>query len=77
MTSNPEIKQYKVIIERDSKFSGRFDPEHLESALNAHAADGWRVVSGFGVASLWKNMRSEVIVILEREIEKGSGGSSV
>jgi len=34
--------EYKVITERDNAFSGAFDVEAMEAALNAHAADGWR-----------------------------------
>jgi hypothetical protein len=31
--------EYKVITERDSRFSGKFDPDVLESALNSYAAE--------------------------------------
>ncbi|MDQ2850388.1 MAG: DUF4177 domain-containing protein [Actinomycetota bacterium] len=55
-------KQYKVHIEKGRRFTGSFDPESLEAALNSNAADGWHVVS-----STWKSMSSEVLVILERD----------
>ena len=29
------MKEYKVITQRDRFFAGKFDPEQLESALNA------------------------------------------
>ena len=58
--------EYKVLTERDSRFSGSFDPENLERALNSYAREGWRVVSGFMAASLWKSSKSEIIIVLER-----------
>ncbi len=59
--------EYKVLTERDSRFSGAFDPKVLEQALNSHAADGWRVVQTFLAASVWKkSIKAEIVVILER-----------
>ena len=46
--------EYKVLMERDDRLTGRFDPNALETALNSHAAEGWRVVGSFQSASLWK-----------------------
>ena len=58
--------EYKVLTERDGRLSGRFDPVALETALNSYAAEGWRVVEGFQAASLWKSLKVEILVILER-----------
>lgn len=58
--------QYKVLSERDHVIFGSFDPESLERALNSHAADGWRVVSAFTAASVWKSLKSEIMIVLER-----------
>jgi hypothetical protein len=58
--------EYKVITERDSRFSGQFDPDVLESALNSYAAEGWRVVQSFLASNLWKSIKAEIVVILER-----------
>jgi hypothetical protein len=58
--------EYKVLTERDSRFSGSFDPGNLEKALNTYAAEGWRVVSGFTAASVWKSSKSEIMLVLER-----------
>jgi hypothetical protein len=58
--------EYKVLTERDSRFSGKFDPDALETALNRYAAEGWRVVEGFQASSLWKSLKVEIVVILER-----------
>ena len=35
--------EYKIRNQRDKTFSGAFDPTEVEAALNAHAADGWRL----------------------------------
>jgi hypothetical protein len=34
------MKEYKVLTQKDKWFSGRFDPEKLEEALNACAEQG-------------------------------------
>jgi Domain of unknown function (DUF4177) len=59
--------EYKVLTERDGKFSGRFDPESLEAVLNGYAVDGWRVASGFLATSVWKSSKTDIVVILERD----------
>ena len=58
--------EYKILTERDSRISGNFDPDSLESALNSYAEEGWRVVEGFLTSSLWKSLKAEIVVILER-----------
>ena len=60
--------EYKIHTQRDKTFSGAFDPHELEAALNAHAADGWRLAEGFIVSSLWKRLKSEIVLILERPL---------
>ena len=60
--------EYKIHTQRDKTFSGSFDPTELEAALNTHAADGWRLAEGFMVSSLWKSMKSEIVLILERPL---------
>lgn len=63
------IKQYKVLTQKDKWFSGKFDPEKLEGAINAYAKQGWRVV-GCATASmpgLFNNSREEMIIIMERD----------
>jgi Domain of unknown function (DUF4177) len=58
--------EYKVLTERDSRLSGKFDSDALETALNRYAAEGWRVVGSFQASSLWKSVKAEIVVILER-----------
>jgi hypothetical protein len=59
--------EYKILTDRDSRFSGKFDLDTLETTLNSHAQDGWRVTNGFTASSFWKNSRTEIVLILERE----------
>ncbi|HEY3713235.1 MAG TPA: DUF4177 domain-containing protein [Jatrophihabitantaceae bacterium] len=58
--------EYRVLSERDGRFSGNFDPTVLEDPLNSYAAEGWRVVQSFLTASVWKSTKAEIVVILER-----------
>jgi hypothetical protein len=63
--------EYKVLTSEDRRWSGKFSPENLEQALNRYAAEGWRVVSSFPVASPWSFSTSQVMVLLERETPAG------
>ena len=62
------MKQYKVLSQKDKWFSGKFDPERLEFAMNSYAQQGWIVKAGFTaqIPGLMGN-REEAIIILERE----------
>jgi hypothetical protein len=63
------MKQYKILTQKDRFFSGKFDPEKLENAINSYVPEGWQVRAvttatfpGFG------SNREEMIVVLEREV---------
>lgn len=62
------VKEYKVLTQKDKWFSGKFDPERLEGAINAYARQGWRVVgcATASMPSLLSYNREELIVIMER-----------
>ena len=65
------MKKYKVISQRDKWFSGTFDPARLESILNEHAADGWRVVSMASASRegmLTGGSKDELIILLEKDL---------
>ena len=72
-------KIYKVLTQRDSWFKGNFSPEMLEEAVNAYAAEGWRVVgvATTDVASFWGSflpkgggaVRQEIVVFMEKTVE--------
>ena len=61
------MKEYLVVTERDNRFSGNFDEDSLQHLLNSYAAEGWRVASGFTASSVWKSLKAEIMIILERE----------
>jgi Domain of unknown function (DUF4177) len=58
--------EYKVLTERDTRFSGNFDVEAFETTLNSYAAEGWRLAESFVAASLWKSAKAEIVMVLER-----------
>jgi hypothetical protein len=62
------MKEYKVLTQKDRYFSGKFDPEKLEKALNAYSAEGWGVIAATtaSIPSLTGN-REELIVLMERD----------
>jgi hypothetical protein len=68
--------EYKILTQRDKTFSGAFDPDKLETLLNGYAADGWRLAEGFVVTSLWKSMKAEIMLILERSSDDTGGPST-
>lgn len=59
--------EYKVLTERDPRFSGSFDPEGLESTLNRYASEG-RVIGVFTASSVWKSTKTEIMIVPERSI---------
>ena len=62
------LKEYKILTQKDKWFSGKFDPELLEQAVNAYAKHGWRVIS-CATAQIpgFAGNREEMIVVLERD----------
>jgi hypothetical protein len=62
--------EYKVLTERDSRFSGKFDLDGLEKTLNGYAAEGWRLVESFVAANLAKSVKAEIVMILERSVSE-------
>ena len=59
--------EYKVITQKDKWFSGKFDPEKVEGALNSYAKQGWRM-KGVATASVpgFGGQRDEIVIIMER-----------
>jgi hypothetical protein len=56
------LKEYKVLTQKDKWFSVKYDPEKLEQAMNAYAAQGWQVIS-----VVTAEMTGQMFVIFERE----------
>lgn len=67
-TSSNGAMHYKVLTQKDKWFSGKFDPEKLEGAINSYAAQGWRV-RGVATATFpgFGGSREEMVVVMERE----------
>lgn len=61
--------EYKVLSQKDKWFSGKFNPETLEQAINSYAKQGWRVkcISTAEISSGIGN-REEMVIILERKL---------
>ena len=59
--------EYKVLTQKDKWFSGKFNPESLEAALNSYAEQGWRLV-GCAAANIHAlgDSRQEFIAVMER-----------
>jgi hypothetical protein len=62
------MKEYKVMSQKDKWFSGKFDPDTLEQAINAYAEEGWRVIS-VATATIpgFTGAREEMVVLFERD----------
>ena len=62
-------KEYKVLTQKDKWFTGKFDPERLEKAMNSYAEQGWVVKAAFSasIPGVMGN-REEAIIILERDV---------
>ncbi len=58
--------EYRLLTERDSKFSGTFDLATLEATINGFAAEGWRLAEAFVAANVAKSGKAEIVAILER-----------
>ena len=54
-----------MITEKDSLFRGKFDGPAIETTLNEHAAQGWRLVNAVSVTNQ-KTSGSQMGMILER-----------
>lgn len=60
-------REYKVITQKDKWFSGKFDPEKVEGALNSYAKQGWSL-KGVATASVpgFGGQRDELVIVMER-----------
>ena len=56
-----------MITRKDKWFSGKFDPEKVEGALNAYARQGW-VLKGVASASVpgFGSQRDELVIIMKQ-----------
>ena len=65
-----KMKEYKILSQKDKWFSGKFDPQKLEAAINSYAQQGWIVKAAFTaeIPGFMSSTREEAIIILERDI---------
>ena len=63
------MKEYKILTQKDKWFSGKFDPELLEKALNGYASQGWQVNSAATAqfSGFFGDNREEIVIIMERD----------
>ena len=63
------MKEYKILTQKDKWFSGKFDPELLEKALNSYATQGWQVISAATAqfSGFFGDNREEIVIIMERD----------
>lgn len=65
------IRWCKVLTQKDKWFSGKFDPQLLEDALNAYGEQGWvldtSVTATIPGVSFGGNEREEIVFILGRK----------
>jgi len=63
-----DMKEYKVMTQKDRFFGGKFDPEKLEGAINSYAAEGWKI-AGVATADIpsFGGARQEIVIIFERD----------
>ncbi len=62
------MKSYKVLTQKDKWFSGKFDPQAYENALNAYSEQGWKVITcATATFPSFTGSREELITILERD----------
>jgi hypothetical protein len=64
---NPQSHEYKVLTRKSLWFSGDFNPEAFQEALNNYAKQGWTLKSTFVLSiPAAEGSRDELVVILER-----------
>ncbi|HBC30835.1 MAG TPA: DUF4177 domain-containing protein [Clostridiales bacterium] len=63
------MKEYKVLTQKDKWFSGKFDPQKLQDALNSYAQQGWRLVTcaTADIPALGTS-RQEFVAVMERDL---------
>ena len=63
------MKEYKVLTQKDRFFSGKFNPEELEQALNSYAQQGWGIVAVTTASfqGFMGDSREELVVVMERD----------
>jgi Domain of unknown function (DUF4177) len=63
-----DVKEYKVLSQKDKWFEGKFDLQRLEEAINHYAQRGWKVraMTTAQVLGFSGGLKEELVVLLER-----------
>jgi Domain of unknown function (DUF4177) len=63
-----DVKEYKLLTQKDKWFEGKFDLARLEEAINHYAHKGWKVraMTTAQVAGFSGGIKEELVVLLER-----------
>ena len=61
------MKEYKVLTEKDDRFTGRFNAKSLEATLNSYAVEGWQIVNNSIAMNSWKGSNAQITIILDRD----------
>lgn len=54
--------EYKVLTERDKRFTSGFNLDTLEATLNSYAREGWRLIEAVSTGNLLKSTKAELRV---------------
>ncbi|HEV3164924.1 MAG TPA: DUF4177 domain-containing protein [Isosphaeraceae bacterium] len=63
-----DLKEYKLLTQKDKWFEGKFDLSRLEEAINFYAHQGWKVktMTPAQVKGFTGGIQEELVVLLER-----------
>jgi hypothetical protein len=63
-----DVKEYKVLTQKDKWFEGKFELLRLEEAINHYAHSGWKVraMTTAQVAGFSGGAKEEIVVLMER-----------
>ena len=63
-----DVKEYKLLTQKDKWFEGKFDLPRLEEAINHYAHRGWKVraMTTAQVAGFSGGVKEELVVLMER-----------
>jgi Domain of unknown function (DUF4177) len=63
-----DVKEYKILSQKDKWFEGKFDLQRLEEAINHYAQRGWKVraMTTAQVLGFSGGLKEELVVLMER-----------
>jgi len=63
-----DVREYKLLTQKDKWFEGKFDLPRLEEAINHYAQRGWKVqaMTTAQVLGFSGGVKEELVVLMER-----------